>query len=228
MNVHDLLRADGSAWRDSVDQLASQTAAETPLDSKAPTRSRGLLSKYAVPTMVAAVVAAGLVVVGLVALGHHSDRPEVATAPSTTAAYTSNPGRQGAPTTLPTRPAVTETAPRATGQDASIPSAKRLSWPVDAAAISVPWLYISTSTDGRTLTVQYIAAAGDCVAHRGFVVDETDASVELTVVDQRDTSKTACAADLIEQRATVTLNEPLSDRPLLHAPVASSWQDFHW
>lgn len=154
---------------------------------------------------------------------------QTATGPAASTASAAATGRSGVSTTLPAQPAVTDTALRtAEHDDTSIPAATRLSRPVDAAAISVPWLYISTSHNDRTLTVQYIAAEGDCLTHRGFIVSETASFIELTVVDQRDLSKTSCANDLLELRATITLHAPLGNRALLHAPVAPTYQDFRW
>lgn len=229
MNLDDLLHDDGLSWRASVDKTLTDTAADFESNPKAvPANRSEPRGRHALPAVAAAVVVAALVVIGVLA-GHHTN-PASPTAKASTSASTTNARTSTVSTTLPTQPATTDTISRTiVSNNPPVSAATRLPGPaVDAAAISVPWLYVSTSADDRTLTVQYIAGEGTCLSHRGFVVDESTTSIELTVVDERDLSQTSCANDLLELQATITLATPIGHRALIHAPVASTWQNFQW
>ena len=91
------------------------------------------------------------------------------------------------------------------------------------SAVSTPWEL--QEIDGATIRVH--ASGGGCFRYLRTVVDERPDSVLIASLaeDTRpdDGGETMCTANLSIADETLTLDEPLGDRILLHAPVSAAW-----
>jgi hypothetical protein len=87
----------------------------------------------------------------------------------------------------------------------------------------MPWAFLSQQ--GPHLQLAFAAGDGDCTLPVGVQVEVTEASVTVTVWSQTDRSRSACAAKLVTGAGTLTLQAPLGDRNLVHAPVSRPWDD---
>ena len=83
----------------------------------------------------------------------------------------------------------------------------------------MPWTLLRVQDDGTKVVVAYVIGDG-CDTPLGFVVQESDSSVLLTDVS-RETSD-SCEQDLAGTTGVITLQRPLGDRRLVHAPVSKA------
>lgn len=85
---------------------------------------------------------------------------------------------------------------------------------------STPWSLLEASGTRLSLRV----AEGGCFSFRRVEVDEEATQVTLTAISELSSSTTViCEAVLHYQRVSATLESPLGERPLKHAPVSSKW-----
>lgn len=91
-----------------------------------------------------------------------------------------------------------------------------------AGNTSLPWLFVSRSTDDRSLRLVWVAGGG-CTTFDGVLIKETASTVTITVSGTTDWRAKACAANLLTGGGTVSLASPLGNRTLWHAPVNEAW-----
>jgi hypothetical protein len=91
------------------------------------------------------------------------------------------------------------------------------------AAVSTPWQLLSTSDD-RVLVIR--AEAGGCFRFARAAVDEDDDSVLIASVARDEAPAdpdVVCTTNLTYDEVRLTLEQPLGDRELLHAPISAEW-----
>jgi hypothetical protein len=88
----------------------------------------------------------------------------------------------------------------------------------------MPWTFVSLAADGRTIKVTYDAGDGDCVQPVALEVDQTATQVTVAAWS-KSTARAgqACADPLVQAAGSITLDAPLGDRTLLHAPISKAF-----
>ncbi|MDM4763145.1 hypothetical protein QT381_09000 [Galbitalea sp. SE-J8] len=92
---------------------------------------------------------------------------------------------------------------------------------------SVPWAVIASSANSPVLFIAYRMPTDDsqCGGHVGSNVVETDTQVVVAAVNERPQSwNENCVAESEVGGGSITLEEPLGSRTLMHAAVSTSWQ----
>lgn len=77
---------------------------------------------------------------------------------------------------------------------------------------TAPWR-LEAEPDGPVLLVRAEFGGSSCTRFVGWEVDESDAAVEIAAIVERSDAR-ECTADLVLERAQLTLDAPLGDRVL--------------
>jgi hypothetical protein len=83
--------------------------------------------------------------------------------------------------------------------------------------VSLPWQFVRVAQDGRRVYLTY--ATGGCTSPGFVAVREGTADVTLTVWSQRMDGPARCPLYARITYGWISLDAPLGDRALLHAPV---------
>lgn len=116
--------------------------------------------------------------------------------------------------TTTTRPRVTTTTARPTTTAPPPPTTPTTRFPGDTRR-AVPWDRYTASTDGRTLTFSYYSGVPPCSIEDGMQVEETSATVRVTIYERDGSQGQPCIALAQQKFATATLATPLGNRTVV-------------
>ncbi len=91
--------------------------------------------------------------------------------------------------------------------------------------VSMHWVFISLSDDGRGVRIIYVGGDGWCFQSGGILITETALSVTITTTGTARKDATVCPASLKQRAGTVSLAAALGQRALIHAAVSERWKD---
>jgi hypothetical protein len=199
LDLEQLLRADGAAWRSEVDaQQSSMTGGFTFLPRQQKAWRAPLVA--ALITVVLAVAIAYLATAG--GAGKRS-LPALPVLPTTGVRVDQlNPA---SPTEI------------ANARQHAAPVHKTHSAP-GGDVRSMPWRFIALLDHGRTILVTY-AIGSPCAHPLGFAVQEGRNAVELAALSRLSSPPNGCEQSLLFRAGTIHLDRPLTGRLLLHAPA---------
>jgi len=91
---------------------------------------------------------------------------------------------------------------------------------------SVPWAVNTSGQPPLELSIAYVAGGSgtiDCGQHLGIDVMETETTVTITAVSTPVPGPKECAQEARLGAGIVTLESPLGERQLIHAPLTAPW-----
>lgn len=115
--------------------------------------------------------------------------------------------------TTTTRPRTTTTAVRPT-TTAPAPTTPTTRFPGDTRR-AVGWDRYTASGDGRTLTFSYYSGVPPCSVADGIQVEESSATVRVTIYERDDSRGQPCIAIAQQKSTSVTLATPLGNRTVV-------------